>query len=38
MKNNKRRIISIAIVAILVLAMVVPVVVSALVKREDDGN
>jgi hypothetical protein len=32
MKNNKRRIISIAIVAILVLAMVVPVVVSALVK------
>jgi hypothetical protein len=32
MKNNKRRIISIVIVAILVLAMVVPVVVSALVK------
>ena len=32
MKNNKRRIISILIVAILVLAMVVPVVVSALVK------
>lgn len=32
MKNNKRRIVSIAIVAILVLAMVVPVVVSALVK------
>ena len=31
MKNNKRRIISIAIVAILVLATVVPVVVSALV-------
>jgi len=29
MKNNKRRIISIVIVAILVLAMVVPVVVSA---------
>lgn len=32
MKNNKRRITSIVIVAILVLAMVVPVVVSALVK------
>ena len=32
MKNNKRRIVSIAIVTILVLAMVVPVVVSALVK------
>jgi hypothetical protein len=32
MKNNKRRIVSIVIVAILVLAMVVPVVVSALVK------
>ena len=32
MKNNQRRIISIVIVAILVLAMVVPVVVSALVK------
>ena len=32
MKNNKRRIISIVIVAILVLAMVVPVVVSALLK------
>ena len=32
MKNNKTRIISIVIVAILVLAMVVPVVVSALVK------
>ena len=32
MKNKKRRIISIVIVAILVLAMVVPVVVSALVK------
>ena len=31
MKNNKRRIVSIAIVTILVLAMVVPVVVSALV-------
>ena len=31
MNNNKRRIVSIAIVAILVLAMVVPVVVSALV-------
>lgn len=30
MKNNKRRIVSIAIVVILVLAMVVPVVVSAL--------
>ena len=32
MKNNKRRIVSIVIVAILVLAMVVPVVVSALLK------
>lgn len=31
MKNNKRRIVSIAIVTILVLAMVVPVVVSALI-------
>ena len=30
MKNKKRQIISIAIVTILVLAMVVPVVVSAL--------
>lgn len=30
MKNNKRQIISIVIVTILVLAMVVPVVVSAL--------